>query len=140
MEGEFLKHNDNDGNVMTMDEAPQVRACHSCILRQYSMLGIEPHARWEECLLRSFGTSLFLSIPTPRLVLQLTTIDCPLWHCWQAFSHFTWDLSSHRLVICDIQGVGEHFTDPQIHSEDGISFGVGNLGQVVSCQRTHRTV
>ncbi|KAJ1469829.1 kinase-like domain-containing protein, partial [Baffinella frigidus] len=47
----------------------------------------------------------------------------------QAFSHFTWEFSKASLLVCDIQGVGNFFTDPQIHSHDGESFSMGNLGQ-----------
>jgi len=47
----------------------------------------------------------------------------------QAFSHFTWEFSKTTLLVCDIQGVGNFFTDPQIHSHDGESFSMGNLGQ-----------
>lgn len=47
----------------------------------------------------------------------------------QAFSHFSYESSSHAILICDIQGVGDVFTDPQIHSHDGIGFGKGNMGR-----------
>eukprot|EP00960_Hanusia_phi_P063441 765489-Hanusia_phi.AAC.5 len=49
----------------------------------------------------------------------------------QAFSHFTWDASSNRILICDIQGVDMYWTDPQIHSIDPSQeeiFGKGNFG------------
>ncbi|KAJ9436403.1 Alpha-protein kinase 1 [Diplonema papillatum] len=49
----------------------------------------------------------------------------------QAFSHFTWEESFHSLLICDIQGVGGMFTDPQIHSSSdsrGERFGDGDIG------------
>lgn len=46
----------------------------------------------------------------------------------QAFSHFTYEASQHRILICDIQGVGDLYTDPQIHSVDGRGFGKGNMG------------
>ncbi|RLN49167.1 hypothetical protein BBJ29_008681 [Phytophthora kernoviae] len=46
----------------------------------------------------------------------------------QAFSHFTFVASDFRLMIVDIQGVADSYTDPQIHSADGRGFGVGNLG------------
>lgn len=46
----------------------------------------------------------------------------------QAFSHFTYENSNRLLVVCDIQGVGNFYTDPQIHSFDGEGFGSGNLG------------
>jgi hypothetical protein len=47
----------------------------------------------------------------------------------QAFSHFTYEASQHQILICDIQGVGDLYTDPQIHSLDGLGFGKGNMGE-----------
>ncbi|RLN92869.1 hypothetical protein BBJ28_00026791 [Nothophytophthora sp. Chile5] len=46
----------------------------------------------------------------------------------QAFSHFSFVASDFRLMIVDIQGVADSYTDPQIHSADGRGFGQGNLG------------
>lgn len=47
----------------------------------------------------------------------------------QAFSHFTFEFSKEQLLICDIQGVNDIYTDPQIHSyEHRELFGDGNLG------------
>ncbi|KAL1230317.1 Eukaryotic elongation factor 2 kinase [Trichinella spiralis] len=46
----------------------------------------------------------------------------------QAFSHFTFEMSAHQLIVVDIQGVGDLYTDPQIHTSDGIGYGDGNLG------------
>jgi len=46
-----------------------------------------------------------------------------------AFSHFTFEASQHQLLICDIQGVGDIYTDPQIHSIDGRGYGKGNMGK-----------
>jgi hypothetical protein len=46
-----------------------------------------------------------------------------------AFSHFTHWISNGKLLICDLQGVGDYYTDPQIHTSSGIGFGIGNLGQ-----------
>eukprot|EP00668_Euglena_longa_P043870 GGOE01058406.1.p1 GENE.GGOE01058406.1~~GGOE01058406.1.p1 ORF type:complete len:440 (+),score=112.98 GGOE01058406.1:80-1321(+) len=45
-----------------------------------------------------------------------------------AFSHFSFESSNHLLLVCDIQGVGDFYTDPQIHSFDGRGFGFGNMG------------
>jgi hypothetical protein len=45
------------------------------------------------------------------------------------FCHFSYVASNRELLICDIQGVGDIYTDPQIHSRDGKGFGKGNLGQ-----------
>jgi len=36
-----------------------------------------------------------------------------------AFSHFTFERSGHELIVVDIQGVGDLYTDPQIHTADG---------------------
>ncbi|VDL60897.1 unnamed protein product [Hymenolepis diminuta] len=46
----------------------------------------------------------------------------------QAFSHFTFEHSGHRLLVVDIQGVGDLYTDPQIHTSDGLGYNDGNLG------------
>lgn len=46
----------------------------------------------------------------------------------QAFSHFTFEKSAHQIIVVDIQGVGDLYTDPQIHSYDGTGFNEGNLG------------
>lgn len=40
----------------------------------------------------------------------------------QAFSHFTFERSLGRFLICDLQGVGRVLTDPTVHSEDEESF------------------
>ena len=47
---------------------------------------------------------------------------------FQSFSHFTFERSGHQLIIVDIQGVGDLWTDPQIHTADGEGYGDGNLG------------
>ncbi|GAB1598956.1 eukaryotic elongation factor 2 kinase-like [Argonauta hians] len=46
----------------------------------------------------------------------------------QAFSHFTFERSGHEMIVVDIQGVGDLYTDPQIHTADGKEYGDGNLG------------
>jgi len=45
-----------------------------------------------------------------------------------AFSHFTFESSNHELIVVDIQGVGDLYTDPQIHTVAGSEYGDGNLG------------
>mmetsp|Transcript_7902 Transcript_7902/g.19912 ORF Transcript_7902/g.19912 Transcript_7902/m.19912 type:complete len:459 (-) Transcript_7902:224-1600(-) len=47
----------------------------------------------------------------------------------QAFSHFTYHASKGTTLICDIQGVGDLYTDPQMHTVINQDFGRGNLGQ-----------
>lgn len=50
-------------------------------------------------------------------------------HTPEAYSHFTYESSQHKILVCDIQGVADMYTDPQIHSVDRKGFGKGNLGQ-----------
>jgi len=46
-----------------------------------------------------------------------------------AFSHFTYEVSNHEILVCDIQGVGDCYTDPQVHSVlPGSGFGKGDRG------------
>ncbi|KAF2358394.1 MHCK/EF2 kinase [Trinorchestia longiramus] len=45
-----------------------------------------------------------------------------------AFSHFTFERSGHELIVVDVQGVGDLYTDPQIHTAHGTDYGDGNLG------------
>ena len=47
----------------------------------------------------------------------------------QAFSHYTYEASGRQILIVDIQGVQDRYTDPQIHSADGVGFGKGNMGE-----------
>ncbi|TYZ63773.1 hypothetical protein PybrP1_010427 [[Pythium] brassicae (nom. inval.)] len=47
----------------------------------------------------------------------------------QAFSHFTYEASGRQILVVDIQGVGDHYTDPQIHTRLGKEFGKGNLAR-----------
>jgi len=60
--------------------------------------------------------------------------------CPQAFSHFTYEASNQTLIVVDIQGVGDYYTDPQIHSFNGEGFGLGNLGGsgIKKFLQTHR--
>ncbi|CAJ0955373.1 unnamed protein product, partial [Mesorhabditis belari] len=46
----------------------------------------------------------------------------------QAFSHFTFERSGHQMIVVDVQGVGDLYTDPQIHTVNGTEYGDGNLG------------
>lgn len=47
----------------------------------------------------------------------------------QAFTHYTWEKSKHKLLVCDIQGVGDVWTDAQILTVDGKGYGTGNIGR-----------
>lgn len=45
-----------------------------------------------------------------------------------AFSRFTFDRSAGSLMVVDIQGCDDVYTDPQIHTLAGTDYGDGNLG------------
>jgi len=49
-----------------------------------------------------------------------------------AFSHFTYTKSKGEIIIVDIQGVNDYYTDPQIHTREKYAgkdyYGLGNLG------------
>ncbi|XP_052761871.1 eukaryotic elongation factor 2 kinase-like isoform X2 [Mya arenaria] len=55
-------------------------------------------------------------------------VDAKLRNTPQAFSHFTFERSGHQMIVVDIQGVGDLYTDPQLHTIDGKDYGDGNLG------------
>ena len=46
----------------------------------------------------------------------------------QAFSHWTYAYTRGALMVVDIQGVGDTYTDPQIHTWNSKAFTKGNLG------------
>ncbi|KAJ4385186.1 hypothetical protein N0V85_008155 [Neurospora sp. IMI 360204] len=48
----------------------------------------------------------------------------------QAFSHFTFERSRGRFLVCDLQGVGKTMTDPAVHTLDPYRFSLSqtNLG------------
>ncbi|KEG06095.1 myosin heavy chain kinase A [Trypanosoma grayi] len=51
-----------------------------------------------------------------------------MFHIAEAFSHFTLVESGGSMLLCDLQGVNDLLTDPQIHTEDGKGMGLGNMG------------
>eukprot|EP01084_Bolivina_argentea_P140363 246776_1 len=46
-----------------------------------------------------------------------------------AFSHFTYHASKKKILICDLQGVADLYTDPQMHTYNGKGCGKGNMGK-----------
>lgn len=54
--------------------------------------------------------------------------DENLRHTPQAFSFASFRLTKGELMVVDIQGVGDLYTDPQVHSLSRKGFGKGNLG------------
>jgi len=57
----------------------------------------------------------------------------------QAFLHFSHHFSGGNIMVCDIQGVGDVYTDPQILTPDGEGHGRGNIGKrgIERCLRNH---
>jgi len=49
-------------------------------------------------------------------------------HTPHAFSFATFRMTKGALMVVDVQGVGDLYTDPQVHSCSGQGFGEGNLG------------
>ena len=71
--------------------------------------------------------------PQVKYKLNHTPAQISFWifvFYFQAFSHFSFERSGHQLIVVDIQGVGDLYTDPQIHTEKGTDFGDGNLGNL----------
>uniref|UniRef100_A0A7S3YR87 Alpha-type protein kinase domain-containing protein n=1 Tax=Lotharella globosa TaxID=91324 RepID=A0A7S3YR87_9EUKA len=58
----------------------------------------------------------------------------------QAFSHFSWHISNGEVLVVDLQGVSDVYTDPQVHSVSGKGYGRGNLGMpgIRKFLETHR--
>lgn len=57
--------------------------------------------------------------------------DDPINQAAQAFSHFTFERSWGRFLVCDLQGVGRLLTDPGVHAKDPERFKEcdANLGE-----------
>ena len=47
----------------------------------------------------------------------------------QAFSHFTYCVTRGSMMVVDLQGVGDVYTDPVVLTRDGEGFGMGNIGR-----------
>lgn len=50
-----------------------------------------------------------------------------------AFSHFSFERSGHELIVVDIQGVGDLYTDPQIHTSAGAFEIISSDLKIVCC-------
>jgi len=99
--GRFRKYNNNVGAVCAQPPATNAAAIaeEAAEARARAAAGLPPLENWD---------------PTATA---------------QAFSHFSFAHSGSSVLICDIQGVANQFTDPQIHTLSGKGFGLGNLGQ-----------
>ena len=80
------------------------------------------------CLLHKYWILIWKEQLNNLSIFYVNIINCILCFFIQAFSHFTFERSGHQLIVVDIQGVGDLYTDPQIHTIDGKEYGDGNLG------------
>ncbi|KAK3956950.1 kinase-like domain-containing protein [Pseudoneurospora amorphoporcata] len=66
----------------------------------------------------------------PRLTKDAKLAGDPSNRAAQAFSHFTFERSRGRFLVCDLQGVGNTMTDPAVHTLDPYRFSLSqtNLG------------
>jgi Alpha-kinase family len=103
--GKFEKHNNNVGAVNQDIVMSQSRAIPSAAA--------------------SSSSSSAAASSEAAAVLAAASVDQQI---AQAFSHFTYERSKGHILVCDIQGVGGQYTDPQIHTLDISKFGSGNLG------------
>jgi hypothetical protein len=77
------------------------------------LLGVEPYL---EGSYRKHNCSTGWLPPRPRSTPQ-------------AFSHFTYCASAGRMMVVDVQGVDDRYTDPVVLTADGLGFGLGNVGR-----------
>nr|CAK6928274.1 unnamed protein product [Fasciola hepatica] len=54
-------------------------------------------------------------------------VDEQLRNSPQAFNQFTFERSGHRLLVVDLQGLGDLYTDPQIHTAEGVGYSNGTF-------------
>ena len=108
-------------------ELPSRRQNHSCS----SSSGVEVRQKFPAC-----DSSSFLLAMEPYLRGQFKKhnnnygyVNDEVRCTPHAFSHFTYHYSCGELMIVDIQGVGDNYTDPQILTWDGEEHGKGNLGR-----------
>lgn len=109
IEGHYIKYNSNSGFVDEHQRnTPHVSLCSHWI----SVYAID----------RATALSALLCLKQSLIVEPLSLLLS------QAFSHFTFERSGHKIIVVDIQGVGDLYTDPQIHTAEGTEYGDGNLG------------
>ncbi|THD22733.1 Eukaryotic elongation factor 2 kinase [Fasciola hepatica] len=54
-------------------------------------------------------------------------VDEQLHNSPQAFNQFTFERSGHQFLVVDLQGVGDLYTEPQIHTADRVGYSNGNF-------------
>ncbi len=143
-----VKYNSNSGFVMVNDilrYTPQVR--HMCthtrprfgtghahtqgaglwLLRNSAFIISPGRSVRLSTVVSSSPGSYDSSVHANAYVCQVYVCVCVAPHVSQAFSHFTWSHSKGQRICVDIQGVGDLYTDPQIHTLDGEMYGVSRV-------------
>ena len=77
------------------------------------------------CVERAIESGTYIKHNTNSGFVQMGDEHRATPHC---FSRFSYAASGGKLIVVDIQGVDDIFTDPQIHTRRGDDFGDGNLG------------
>eukprot|EP00959_Pyramimonas_sp_CCMP1952_P127265 2661983-Pyramimonas_sp.AAC.1 len=98
LEGAYKKHNNNYGSVATLRDTPQSLSSLDSSLH----CGFDPDPRSAESAEGSRASA------APAESSHRTLVPPP-----QAFSHFSYEHSQRKLLVCDIQGVADFYTDPQ---------------------------
>uniref|UniRef100_A0A383WC16 Alpha-type protein kinase domain-containing protein n=1 Tax=Tetradesmus obliquus TaxID=3088 RepID=A0A383WC16_TETOB len=113
IEGDYVKYNSNSGYVATspLPLAP-------CGFESSTSNGTQQQQQQQQQ--QQSGSSLASAV-------SLNSQEQALRNTPQAFSHFTFEFTQGSALCVDIQGVGDLYTDPQIHTLDGQGYGDGNL-------------
>jgi len=132
----YMRENENGVNVYEDDVILQTVAAHYG--SQFNEI-LNPPKRVEfmEALIMEMIDRTQIYAIEPYIVGEYTKhsnnvgfVDFEHWrNTPHAFSHFTYEYSKHTELVCDIQGVNDLYTDPQLHSIDSTKYGSGNLGR-----------
>jgi len=135
IKGEFQKHNNNVGAVSTeggQQQAGQVQGQAQGGAQSGSSNVLDLLRDVDEVAGGSSSPSITGMGAAAAATMASGTEDGPslqdVIDTANAFSHFTYYASQKQILICDIQGVGGIYTDPQVHTLQSGVFGVGNLG------------
>ena len=120
LKGEFVKYNTNSGDVLDATEdlnrAAVVRHEGQWVRgRDWCDRGVSVHRRSEA------------RTPPTQQITSFSERS----HLAECFSHFTLVQSGYAMLVCDLQGVHDVLTDPQIHTDtdEGAGLGLGNMGR-----------
>ena len=91
LEGKFFKWNNNSGAVSVHRE-------HANLALELDRIGEEEEEEEEECITWDWKGFRRSAAMTPGLSAEATVADVP-----QCFSHFTYETTSQKRIVCDLQ-------------------------------------